>query len=127
VERYRRIELAAGDRGIEVDDVRGDDVRVKHQLAGAQEEMLGAEVAPQRVRELAQAVGRALLRALGPEVSHDLLAPEAPVRRAGQQSEQGQRLRLPGGSGAGTALDGRISERAEAQERRTGGCGAAHV
>ena len=104
----RSFRSANPDRVVELGVVGGDQVGVEPHLLLAEEECIGIEVVAEGVERLGQRVAAPIFVAVGPEVSEELLAVDAPLRCDGQEGEHRQPPRLGRGSGQRPLLSGHI-------------------
>ena len=106
VQRDGALELRAGERGLQIRDVAIDKGRVEAQVGGAEEEVVGAQLATQGGQRLRQRMPGVLRVALGPEEGEQAVAADTPLSPRREHGEQRQLAALRRRPGDRTALTG---------------------
>src|SRR5438034_10359013 len=116
VERGGTLELRASERGLQRRHVALDDGWVEAEVGGAEEEIVGAQLATQGGQGLGEGVARVLRVAFGPKEGEQAIAAHTALSPRRKYGEQGQLAALRRRPGDRTALAGE-REPAEGPER----------
>src|SRR5206468_1232037 len=90
VERGGTLELRAGERGLQRRHVALDDRRVEAEVGGAEEEIVGAQLATQGGQGLREGVACVLSVAFGPKQGEQAIAADTALSLRRKHGEQGQ-------------------------------------